>query len=383
MEARPEGLPMQRGKPAVLQWGPAWRLPPPDEVCAPSACRDRPRVFLMGTVGVVSGDAGLVTHGRAPVDRAQLRGAGTGMAVNAARGSGEGFTSAGAGRVMAAACRAAGLDDRGAELIRFGENALFRLASAPVIVRVGRGEAWLPRARKEVAVSRWLVGEGFSASRAVEDLEQPLLIDGHPVTFWHLIVEGDRKATYGELGGMLRELHSLAVPDGLDLPAYEPFDKIELRLERATIPEDDKVFLRKRERELRGRYAELQFETPTGPVHGDAHVQNLMVDERGRVILIDFEGFCFDHPEWDLMVTSVEHHSLGWQTGEQYGDFVAAYGRDLYDWPGYETLRGLQEFSMTTWLMQNVQESADVAAEYRRRIAGLRNDQAPRDWRPW
>ena len=28
----------------------------------------------------------------------------------------------------------------------------------------------------------------------------PEPIEGHPVTFWHLIVEGDRKATYGELG---------------------------------------------------------------------------------------------------------------------------------------------------------------------------------------
>ncbi|MFI1435775.1 aminoglycoside phosphotransferase family protein [Streptomyces lydicus] len=304
------------------------------------------------------------------------------MAVDAARGSEEGFTSAGAARVMAAACRAAGLDDRGAELIRFGENGLFRLASAPVIVRVARGEEWLPKAHTEVAVSRWLQGEGFPAARIVEGLEQPFLIDGHPVTFWHLIVEGDRKATYGELGGILRNLHGLAVPEGLELPAFDPFDKQELRLDRAVIPADDKLFLRKRWRELRDKFNELRFETTKGPVHGDAHVQNLMVDDQGQVILIDFEAFCFDHPEWDLMVTAVEHHSLGWQTEEQYADFVSAYGRDLYDWPGYETLRGLQEFGMTTWLMQNVQEDEATAEEYRRRIAGLRNDDAPRDWRP-
>lgn len=82
------------------------------------------------------------------------------MAVGAAR-SDEGFTSERAARVVGAACRAAGLDGRGAELIRFGENALFRLASAPVVVRVARGEEWLPKARIEVAVSRWLAGEGF------------------------------------------------------------------------------------------------------------------------------------------------------------------------------------------------------------------------------
>ncbi|MCX5171172.1 aminoglycoside phosphotransferase family protein [Streptomyces antibioticus] len=303
------------------------------------------------------------------------------MAGDAAR-TGEGFTSAGAARVLRAACRAAGLDGRGAELIRFGENALFRLASVPVVVRVARGEEWVSTAAKEVAVARWLAAEGFSAARIVEDVEQPLLIDGHPVTFWHLIVEAGRKATYRELGGVLRDLHSLTVPTGLALPSFDPFGKQALRIDKAAIPEDDRAFLRKRWRELQDKYAELRFESPKGPVHGDAHVQNLMVDDQGRVVLIDFEAFCFDHPEWDLMVTAVEHHSLGWQTDAQYADFVAAYGWDLYGWHGYEALRGLQEFGMTTWLMQNVRENEETAAEYRRRIAGLRDDQGPRDWRP-
>lgn len=284
---------------------------------------------------------------------------------------------------MSTACRVAGLDDRGARLIRLGENALFRLASVPIIVRVTRGREWLTTARKEVTVSQWLADEGYPAARIVEDLEQPLVVDGHPVTFWHLIVGGERKASYGELGAILRDLHSLQVPHGLELPSFDPFDKQKRRLDVAVIPEDDKVFLRKRWHELRDKFDELRFESPKGPVHGDAHVQNLMVDDQGQVILIDFEAFCFDHPEWDLMVTAVEHHSLGWQTDAQYADFVAAYGRDLYDWPGYETLRGIQEFGMTTWLMQNVQEDERTAAEYRRRIAGLRDDDGPRDWRPW
>ncbi|MFC9507063.1 hypothetical protein [Streptomyces sp. NPDC057002] len=75
------------------------------------------------------------------------------MAVDAARMD-EGFASARATRVLSAACRAAGLDDAGAELARLGENALFRLALAPVIVHVARGEAWLPKAHTEVAVSQ-------------------------------------------------------------------------------------------------------------------------------------------------------------------------------------------------------------------------------------
>ncbi|UCM89642.1 aminoglycoside phosphotransferase family protein [Streptomyces marincola] len=294
-----------------------------------------------------------------------------------------GFTASAARRAMEAACAAVRLDGSGAELIRLGENALFRLAGHPVIARVARSLAYMDSVRTEVGVSRWLASEGFPAARAVEDLEQPVVAAGHPVTFWHLIREGNRKATYGGLGGVLRDLHTMTPPDVLGLSAHDAFGRTALRVERAAgIPEPDRAFLKERGRELRERLADLRFESEKGPVHGDAHVQNLMVDSAGRVLLIDFENFCFDHPEWDLMVTATEHHRLGWQTREQYADFVTAYGRDLGDWEGFAVLRGIQEFRMTTWLMQNVGENRSVAEEYARRITSLRNGTAPRDWQP-
>ncbi|MGP3949849.1 phosphotransferase enzyme family protein [Streptomyces sp. 7N604] len=305
------------------------------------------------------------------------------MPSHAGQEAEEGFTSVRAEQLLSAACRRAGFAADGASLIRFGENALFRLAAHPVIVRIARSSEYLPSVRGEVEVSRWLAREGFPAARVLDDVEQPMIVDSHPVTFWHLIDEGDRKATYGELGAILRDLHALGRPDGLDLPPYAAFGRVDLRIESVTgIPEDDREFLRKRGRELRDRFAEVRFESAKGPVHGDAHVQNLMVDRHGQVILIDFESFCFDHPEWDLMVTATEHDSLGWQTAEQYAAFVSAYGRDLRDWPGFATLRAIQEFKMTTWLMQNIAESPEVAQEYERRIASLRDDDAPRNWQP-
>jgi aminoglycoside phosphotransferase len=269
-------------------------------------------------------------------------------------------------------------------LIRLGENALFRLTSVPVIVRIARSVEYLSAARKEVAVSRWLAGEGFPAARVVEDLEQPLVVDGHPVTFWHLIVEEGRAATYGELGSVLRDLHALTLPDGLELPRYSAFGLSDLRLERAAgMSEDDLEFLRKRGRELKERLAELRFGSPLGPVHGDAHTDNLMVDRSGVVHLIDLENFCVDHPEWDLEVAAHEYQRLGWVTEQQYADFVRAYGRDLREWPGFATLCAIQEFKMTTWLMQNVSEGEDVAEEVGRRLASLRDDDAPRHWLPY
>ncbi|MFE9887630.1 phosphotransferase enzyme family protein [Streptomyces scopuliridis] len=305
------------------------------------------------------------------------------MPSGAERGTAEGFTSARATRVMTEACRRADLDGDGANLIRLGENALFRLAAHPVVVRIARSTEYLDSARGEVQVSRWLASEGFPVTRVVDDLEQPVIVDGHPVTFWHLIEESDRKATYRELGAVLRELHSLSLPDSLRLAPYPVLDRTDRRINAAVdIPEDDRSFLRKRARELRGRVADLLFDSKKGPVHGDAHVQNLMVDRNGQVILIDLERFSYDFPEWDLMVTATEHHSLGWQSREEYSAFVGAYGRDLRAWPGFSTLRAVQEFNMTTWLMQNISESPETAAEYARRISSLRNDDAPRDWNP-
>jgi hypothetical protein len=47
-----------------------------------------------------------------------------------------GFSLQDVHKALVAACGHVGLDSRGAEPIRVGENALFRLVSAPVVVRI-------------------------------------------------------------------------------------------------------------------------------------------------------------------------------------------------------------------------------------------------------
>src|SRR2546423_11340156 len=63
------------------------------------------------------------------------------------------FSAAVAERALRVACDVAGLDETGAELIRLGENALFRLSSQPVVVRIARTMDYLADAGKEVAVA--------------------------------------------------------------------------------------------------------------------------------------------------------------------------------------------------------------------------------------
>lgn len=67
----------------------------------------------------------------------------------------------------------------------------------------------------------------------------------------------------------------------------------------------------------------MRFPLPEGPVHGDAHVQNLIITAGGPVF-IDFERFAWGHPEWDLSMTATEYQTAGWWTSCEVADEVAA-----------------------------------------------------------
>ncbi|GAB3914663.1 hypothetical protein GCM10029964_126530 [Kibdelosporangium lantanae] len=144
---------------------------------------------------------------------------------------------------------------------------------------------------------------------------------------------------------------------------------------------DDIEFLRDKFKDLSTEYEQLRFVLPPGPIHGDAHVGNLMRARDGQIKLIDLEDFAFGPREWDAAVLSVRHQAFGWVTEEDYQRYVAAYGFDPIKWDGFPVIRAIRELNMTTWLAQTMGESADVADEVRKRISDLRDDQTPRDWR--
>lgn len=71
------------------------------------------------------------------------------------------------------ACRRVNLDPRGAELIRIGSNAVYRLPEQ-VIVRIAATPAAADNARKQVAVANWLADNAYPAIRALH-VDQPVL----------------------------------------------------------------------------------------------------------------------------------------------------------------------------------------------------------------
>ena len=281
------------------------------------------------------------------------------------------------------ACAQAGLDCIGATLIRLGENALYHLPAADAVARVARTMDYWDAACKEVAVSNWLYRSGVVAARVV-DIPQPVVADRHPVTFWRFI-EGRQgmRSDIGALGSLLRDVHHLARPAGDFLPDEHVFDRVRPRVERSSIDTADKRFLLNRCDELAAELGSLKFTLPMSPIHGDAHIKNLMVSGE-RTFLIDFERFAWGHPEWDLAMTATEYATAGWWTGAEYAQFVGSYGGlDITQWSGFETLRAVHEIKMTTWIMQNIRESEEIAREFATRMVTLRTGRPTRDWKPF
>lgn len=265
--------------------------------------------------------------------------------------------------------------------MRMGENALYLLPSENVVVRVARTLDYLPDVAREVAVSKWLNSAGLHAAEAVESIEQPVTAEGFPVTFWSFIPgEPAPYSRIGDLGGLLHDLHSLPVPGDLDLPEQDILDRVQPRVEKAPIAESDRTFLLARLDELRDQVAELEYPLEPCAIHGDAHIKNVMISG-GTAVLIDFERFAYGQPEWDLGMTATEYNTAGWWTRAHYQAFIDAYGFDVTEWAGFPTIEAVHQLKMTTWIMQNIEESDEIAAEYESRMRTIR-DGKPSAWAP-
>lgn len=274
--------------------------------------------------------------------------------------------------VLRVACDVSGLDHTNAELIRLGENALFRLSSQPVVVRIARMMDYWADAVKEVAVAQWLAEHQFPAAQ-VHEVPQPVRADGYPVTFWRYIPgRPGNRGDVAVLGAVLRRLHRMPCPTTFDLPREDILGRVGGRIESAPVPAADKDFLLRRLEELRSELPRLCYPLSPAATHGDAYVKNLMFCDSGP-ILIDFERFAWGQPEWDLALTATEYQTAGWLTHAEYSQFVEAYGYDVTSWEGgFDVLRAMHEIQMTTWIMQNVNESAEAAREYQTRMRTIR-----------
>jgi aminoglycoside phosphotransferase (APT) family kinase protein len=286
-------------------------------------------------------------------------------------------------RALERSCAAAGLDAAGAELVRIGSNAVYRLAF-PVVVRIAPSTAALEQAHTQVVVARWLAGERFPAVRVLEGVNQPIVIDDRVTTFWVSFAERDDYASIEDVARLIRRLHDLPSPEGFALPRLDVLGRAEQRLESVTgLSADDRTYLQRRITRDRDRYAKLDFELPAGVIHGDASIGNVMLDRASQPLMTDLDGFCTGPREWDLIITATYFDRFGWHTPEEYRRFVEIYGYDVMDWSGYPVLADLQELLMTIWLAGKPGADKETAAEVHMRIETMRSESSRHDWKPF
>lgn len=281
------------------------------------------------------------------------------------------------------ACAATGLSADGARLLRLGSNAVYRLA-APVVARIARPDADPETARRTVAVARWLQAADYPAVRAI-DVDQPVMIDGHAVTFWEAIShDGDEYATIVQVAEVIAQLHKLTAPESLYLPKLEPFENAGHRIaDSEWLSSDDREYMTSELARLQGEYAQLDFALPPGVIHGDANIGNVLCDERGNPVVIDLDGFAIGPREWDLIQTALYFDHYDWHTRGEYRTFTSAYGYDIMQWPGYPVLASVREFILVTWIIQKAAESEKTSGEARKRVDALKNGASRKNWLPF
>jgi Ser/Thr protein kinase RdoA (MazF antagonist) len=279
--------------------------------------------------------------------------------------------------VLVTAAQSVGLDATGAEPIRLGENAIYRLPGK-IVARISRpGQEFA--AKREVAISHWLNDSGVPAVAAVKDIHQPVLIGGRPVTFWAELLP-HQHGTPSQVAEVLKRLHALPVPADISMGKLDPFVRLLERIQAAPLSEGDRSWLLDRCTTLSDLWGDTERLLSSCVIHGDAWAGNIVMTEDGNVVLIDLERCSIGPPEWDLVSTAVKYTSFGGITRSQYSEFVATYGRDVVEWEHFELLRNIRELRVTCYAAQQALRSPRAMHEAELRVACLRGSRGPRPW---
>jgi aminoglycoside phosphotransferase len=272
--------------------------------------------------------------------------------------------------IAEAAARMAGLDPEGAVLIRHQTNGVYRLTSAPVVIKVAPpGEDHLAEV---IALVSWLQDHAVpTVSLWGGPAEQPLEIDGRAVTLWRYLPQ-ERPVHAADMAEPLLALHDAPLPP-FSLPPLDAFG--EIRHSIASSPllnDDDRAMLI----DHCSRLAQDESHQPPGSapglIHGDAQHRNTLLDPTsGGAVLSDWDSAVVAPREWDL--TTVEVHCRRFNhPPAEYDEFCRRYGRDIREWSGYEWLRDVRELRMITTNARKSPPGSPAAAEVRRRLDSLR-----------
>ena len=244
------------------------------------------------------------------------------------------------------------------------------LRPAPLVARVSTFtallrhpiDAWLTR---ELDVTRFLHGRGAPVVPPSDLLPAgPHLADGFAISFWSYVTPvSDALPAPAVAGRMLVQLHEALREYPGELPLLAPpLNDIPRGLARleglpAVIPASEVAMLRRVADRLLP--AVESSPAPRQPLHGDAHVYNLIPAAQG-LLWNDFEDVCQGPVAWDLSTLS-----------DPEGEMLAAYPGA----PDPETLAACRQVRLlqaAVWVLALVPEVDEWAGYARGMLDALR-----------
>lgn len=209
-------------------------------------------------------------------------------------------TTAEAIAASVAVATALGLPSDRPVVVAEGYSVRVRLAPAPVLTRVVtvgrtlRGEP-LPWMRRELGASAFLAAAGAPVVAPWRD-GGPHVGCGLDVSLWEWHEPAPVEVPPAEYGRRLADLHDALATYGADLPVLVgPLTDISTALGLS----DDPLL-----HEAAARLMPLALTWPRRPLHGDAHLGNLLGTVNGP-LWIDLEDVCCGPLEWDLASQSL------------------------------------------------------------------------------
>ncbi|GAA1384726.1 aminoglycoside phosphotransferase family protein [Catellatospora chokoriensis] len=286
--------------------------------------------------------------------------------------------------VLAHACRQAGYDPAGAQLLRHFSNAVYLLPGG-VVARVAYGPGAAERSTRAAAVAHWLARQGFPAAAPLPGpgsaAPSPVVVPvgGHDaaVTYWPYLPQPEQlRPPFEVLGKLAKLLHEVPGLPPVRLPRYRPLASLQTVLAQPgaarVLGDAALTWLSKRSAQVAATVDTVSSELGVGLVHGDMYSGNLLLAPAQGMqgwLLGDWDTVCVGPREADLAPTAV---------ATRFGDddataaaVAAEYGHDVRTWAGYPVLREARELSTLSALVKLAGRSPDAAAELRLRTDSL------------
>ena len=241
-------------------------------------------------------------------------------------------------------------------------NTLVWLRPAPVVARVAaltarvRADGGEAHQRREVEVAGHLAAAGAPVLGPSDLLPPgPHERDGRWMTFWPYVDHDEARAVSAEdAARLLRQVHDALAAFVGELPRLAPVlvevpRIIDVLAEQGAVSPADAESLRAAQARLVPRLESLG---PVQPLHGDAHVGNMLAPRGAEPLWSDFEDVCSGPVAWDL--ACLRRHSSA------FGDAaLEAYGAPV-DEERIEVCLEARELEVTVWTCLLAQQRAEL-----------------------